>query len=267
MHADIVHFHDFQTMWSHGLFGYLLLKMLRKKIYITFHGWEGVFPPHRKIIRRRRICEKRADGNICIGHFICKWYGTRASIVSYGGVNRYTGTTRNDRYIVYVGRLAKDTGIIAYLRAWEIVSKSMPGMNFVICGDGLLRGELEEYVRSKSIRNVQFKGFVTNADEYVRDAAAVLTSGYLGMLEAFSLQKPVIATYDNELKRDYLEMMPGSSELIWIARESDDIAKGIMEALTGNDRVRKAYEYSLHNSWLKVKEDYYSLWEYHDNRL
>lgn len=265
MKFDIVHFHDFHTMWDYGWLGYALLKAMRRKFYITFHGWEGVFPPNRKVVERRRTCERRAEGNICVGHYLCKWYGTNASIVSYGGVRRYTGTTSTDAYIVYVGRLAEDTGIFDYLKAWEIVGHSMSGMKFIVCGDGLLKTELEEYVGSRSLKNVEFTGFITRPDEYVKNARLVLTSGYLSILEAFSMRKPVVATFDNQLKRDYLEMMPGSAELLWVAQGSAEIARYIAEAMSDDEKVGKAYEFSLRNSWTKVKNDYYTLWKQHDH--
>ncbi len=86
--ADIIHFHDFGTMWILGLLVYPLLRYMHKKIFITFHGWEGDIPPKKSSIRKRKICEKLADANICVGHFIQKWYGTKADIVTYGGVHK-----------------------------------------------------------------------------------------------------------------------------------------------------------------------------------
>jgi len=85
--ADVVHYHDMSTLWGWGLVTYPLLKLFRKKVYITFHGWEGVMPPRKSVVIKRKICEKITDGNICIGSFIEKWYGTKADVISYGGVD------------------------------------------------------------------------------------------------------------------------------------------------------------------------------------
>jgi len=258
---DVIHFHDYETFWSYGLLVYPILKLFRKKIFITFHGWEGDVPPKKSVVLKRRLIAKLTTANISIGHFIEKWYGTKADIVSYGGVHKVDIAQNREDYILFVGRLAKDTGIFDYIKAWEILSKNND-LDFVICGDGVLRQEMEEYIQKYSIKRVIFKGFVTDIDSCIKDAKVIFTAGYLGILEAFSYKKNVIATYDNELKKDYLEMIPNYEKMMWVV---DDNVKNIVsvfnEAVIDNDRKEIAYKYSLENSWEKVKKDYYKLWE------
>lgn len=258
--ADIVNFHDVATMWRYGLWIYPILKVLGKKVYITFHGWEGRFPPKGKIVARRKLAARLADGTMCVGHFIEKWYGTRADVVTYGGVHRSSLPETHENSVVFVGRLAKDSGIDCYLRAWEWIVRDHPELRLVICGDGAMKKELEDFVSRTGLRNVEFLGLVENPLPYVTDARVVFTSGYLGILEAFSRKKPVVAVYDNELKKDYLEMMPDSRRLMWIARDSKEVARCVDEALLDREKTERAYRYSLENSWTKVKEDYYRLW-------
>lgn len=259
-HADVIHFHDFTPFWKYGIWLLPVLKLLGKKVYLTFHGWEGRCPPAEKIILKRKICASLADGNICIGHFIEKWYRTRADIVSYGGVKRAAELTGIKKDVVFVGRLSEDTGIREYVKAWEEINSEFPDLRLIICGDGPLRGTLEDLIRREHILNVDFRGFVREPENYVKNAAVVFTSGFLGMLEAFSYKKPVIATYDSEIKKDYLEMMPGSREMIWIAKTPEEIVSSIKEALRDNKKVEQAYRFSLENSWERVKKDYYRLW-------
>ncbi len=78
--ADIIHCHDV-------FFWYLPFIFLKKKVYTTFHGYETIYPPHRKAIQIRKLSELLSRGNICIGAFIEKWYGTKADVISYGGVH------------------------------------------------------------------------------------------------------------------------------------------------------------------------------------
>lgn len=259
--AHIIHFHDFSTFWKYGLWLLPVLKLLRKKVYLTFHGWEGRCPPAKSIVIKRKICALLADGNICIGHFIEKWYRMRADIVSYGGVKRARELTGEKKDAVFVGRLSGDTGITEYVNAWKEINVQFPGLRLIICGDGPLRKTLEELVARKKIMYIEFKGFVKEPETYVKNAAVVFTSGYLGMLEAFSQKKPVIASCDSELKRDYLEMMPGSRDIMWIARDSGEIAACVKEALQDNEKTERAYRFSLENTWERVKRDYYSLWK------
>lgn len=259
--ADIIHFHDFWTLWEWGKPFLSIFRFFKKPIYLTFHGWEGDIPPKPDIIEKRKICEQLVDGNICIGHFIEKWYNTKADIVSYGGVHKAEETTECENYILFAGRLAQDTGIIAYMQAWKEINKIYPELKFIICGDGDLKQKLVDYISKANITNVEFKGFVQDPEDYVKKSKIVFASGFLSILEAFSYKKPVISFYDNELKKDYLEMMPDSEKMMWISKSKEEIILYIQEALEDNEKVQKAYEYSLENSWQKVKEDYYKLWK------
>ena len=82
--TDYVHVNDVY----YWLFLWKLLPVnWGRKVYLTFYGWEGIYPIPPKNILVRKISEKMASGNICIGDFIAKWYHTKPDIVSYGGVN------------------------------------------------------------------------------------------------------------------------------------------------------------------------------------
>ncbi|BCR04671.1 glycosyl transferase [Desulfuromonas versatilis] len=264
--ADVVHFHDYSAMWSCAPI-VLFLKLIWKRVFITFHGWEGVFPPKKNVIFKRKICEKIADGNICIGHYITKWYGTKPDYVIYGGVHQNTGPTDQGNYAVYIGRLASDTGIFTYLKAWEKIAKENDNLSLIICGDGPLREELEGYACRNNLNNIEFKGFLVETEGVLRNAKIVLTSGYLGILEAFSMGKPVVSVFDNQLKKDYLEMIPHSREMMWIAQDSDEVADCINALLLGQSKTRPALSFAQENSWERVKSSYCDLWGWHDNHL
>ena len=242
---------------------YPILKLFGKKLYITFHGWEGDIPPRKSVILKRKIVEKLASGNICIGHFIQKWYGTKADMVSYGGVKRVDNlSTNKEEYILFIGRLANDTGIWDYIKVWKDVSVQHSNLKFVICGDGILQKDIEQYVKEQNIERIIFKGFTANVETYIKDAKVIFTTGYLGLLEAFSYKKNVIAIYDNELKKDYLEMIPNYKNMMWVVNnDKDNVIRAINEAVEDTIKQEVAYRYSLENSWGKVKEDYYRLWK------
>ncbi|MBI4091770.1 MAG: glycosyltransferase family 4 protein, partial [Candidatus Levybacteria bacterium] len=78
--SSVVHCHDV-------FFWYLPFRFLFpfKKVFTTFHGYETIFPPSTKARLLRKISEKLSYGNICIGDFIKKWYGTKPDYVTYGG--------------------------------------------------------------------------------------------------------------------------------------------------------------------------------------
>lgn len=260
--ADVLHFHDYGTLMEIYPLPFYFLRLLGgPKMFITFHGWEGVFPPTKGVIKEKHLCAKRTDGNICVGHYIEKWYGIKASSVIYGGVDPTAGNSTQESKLAYLGRLEKDTGIELYIYAWEKIASRYPDLSLSIYGDGTLRKELEECVQSAAIPRVAFEGFVQDPEARISGARAVLTSGYLSILEAMSAGKPVIATYDNALKQDYLHMMPGSDTMMWIAGSSDDIAASIDEALQVSDRAIAGKSFAEKCSWRSVVDTYYRLWQ------
>ena len=131
--ADIVHAHDIGFWYWPFRFLYP-----EKPFFITFHGWEGEFPIPLKNKIVRKISEKIAWGNICVGDYLKKWYGTKADFITYGGVDnsprrspfdKLRATIRGVFPIVFIGRLEKDTGLPIYLGAMESfkVSKFQSG--------------------------------------------------------------------------------------------------------------------------------------------
>lgn len=77
--SDIIHIHDI-FFWVLPFRSFLL----RQKLFITFHGYEGNDPPNLKQIFWHKLAEKLTRGNICIGDFHHKWYKVTPTFVSYG---------------------------------------------------------------------------------------------------------------------------------------------------------------------------------------
>jgi glycosyltransferase involved in cell wall biosynthesis len=258
--ADIVHYHDNGTYWGIGGIARPFIKLFKIREYITFHGWEGNCPPDDTTVISRKKAEQSVIANICVGHYIEKWYGTKADIIIYGGVEKQNLNECRSDDVVFVGRFDYDTGIWEYIKAWEIISKKNVNLKFILCGDGVYRNKIEEYIKEKQILNIKILGFVNNPELYVKNARIVFTSGYLGILEAFSYKKNVISVYHNELKKDYLEMIPDSRNMLWIAQNTEEVVASFNEALKDEKKKATAYNFSLENSWEKVKKDYYTLW-------
>lgn len=78
--ADIIHCHDV-FIW------YLPFRFLypSKKVFTTFHGWEGIWPIPWKNIYFKRLAAKLSDGTIAVGKYIEKYYGIEANKIIYGG--------------------------------------------------------------------------------------------------------------------------------------------------------------------------------------
>lgn len=190
--SDIVHIHDV-FIW------YLPFRFLfpKKKVYITFHGWEGKYPLPIWNIFNKRMANSLCSGSIAVGKYIEKWYGIKSDVVVYGGVERTPGFknsgTQNKikNSIVYLGRLEKDTGVEECIRSLVHGYKNYR-IDFV--GDGALRNECEKYGK--------VHGF-TDPASFLQKAEFCVPSGYLSYLEAKSYGCKIMTFADNPLKKDY----------------------------------------------------------------
>lgn len=250
--ADIVHCHDV-------FFWYLPFRFafLHKKVFTTFHGYES-FPITKKAILIRKISEKLSRGNICIGNYIKKWYKTKPSFVSYGGVDvgEYPISKKRNVNALFIGRLDEQTGIQMYCNAIKKIKKNIPNFEFVIIGDGKFRSYAERYGKVLGLQNRPEKYFLKYRYAFV--------SRYLSILEAIAARRLVFAVYDNLLKEDYLKMAP-FAKFIVIERTAENLAKKVAYYLQHpeeeNKLIEKAYDWVKKQSWEEMVSIYTKLWK------
>ncbi len=120
-------------------------------------------------------------------------------------LTRYTWTDRPDPsdspMILYVGRLEKRKGVNFLLQAFRILQRRLPGARLVIAGDGPDREKLELLAEDMQLQNVDFKGFVSDAEKMELLATCDLfcspaiygESFGLVLLEAMASGAPVVA--------------------------------------------------------------------------
>ena len=247
--SDIVHIHDV-FIW------YLPFKFLfpKKVVYTTFHGWEGKYPIPPKFKFLRKIAEKLTLGNICVGDYLKKWYETKSTYTTYGGVELYNyHTTVRVNSAVFIGRLTRDTGLPIYLSTLKLLKKCKFEIDFL--GDGKLRDKAQEFGK--------VHGFVEDIIPYLIKAKFVFTSGYLSILEAMAAKKLVFAVYDNPVKQDYLEMSPFAK---WIVAENSPkiLAEKVGYYLKHPEEEKKlveeGYNWASRQTWDKVVSLYLKLW-------
>lgn len=181
--ADVIHCHDV-------FFWYLPFRFITNKpVYTTFHGYES-YPIKSSAKFLRKISEKLSRGNICIGDFIKKWYGTEPTLVSYGATEvaySKSGTTRNiikeskNLSALFIGRLDEQTGILTYVKAFEILKNKYPEFDFTIAGDGKYREILED--------KVKILGFKENPEKYFIQYRYAFVSRYLSIFRSVCFQK------------------------------------------------------------------------------
>jgi glycosyltransferase involved in cell wall biosynthesis len=252
LEADIIHIHD--------VFYWILpfrLILAFKKVYITFHGYEG-YPIKIRWIVARKIAELLTNGNICVGDFMKKWYFTHPTSVIYGGVrlktiNNNQKTKNNGLSAVFFGRLDAQTGVLEYVKAYEKIKAVYPKFRLTIVGEGeLLR---------KIPKNIKVVPFTKNIESYISKNRYVFVSRYLSMLEALSLKREIIAVYDNPVKEDYLQMSPFKN-YVSIAKNSEEIEKHVLDNLkTNKNNTKEGFLWAKKQTWEKIEKVYLSLWK------
>jgi glycosyltransferase involved in cell wall biosynthesis len=257
--ADVVHCHDI-------FFWYLPFRFLNptKKVYTTFHGYEGNKIPKFKAILMHKLAEKLSKGNICVGDVIVKWYGTKPTFVTYGAVDKRlielgSQSPKANQDAMFIGRLEEETGIMKYMEALKILKNEKINLSLDVYGDGALRSEAEKFATKNNLK-VNFKGFVGNVTDYIKDYKYVFTSRYLGIIEAMALQKPVFAEYNNEIKKDYLQLAP-FAKYISISKDAAGIARAVSSYIEKkNLEVPRAYLWVKNETWEKMVNLYLRLW-------
>ncbi len=248
--SDIVHCHDV-------FFWYFPLRFFypKKRVFITFHGFENI-PPSTKEVLIRKLSEKLSRGNIAVGDYIKKWYGTKPNFVIYGGINKIhenkKSLNRLKPKILLIGRLDKDIGINSYIQTLE----NLKNFKLVVCGDGEFKDELKKLG--------EVKGFVSSVDEYIKKADVVFASSYLSIMQALSFRKPVFSVYENNLKKDYLLMSPLARYIV-VDRSPQSLASKVKLIIRNNSKrtelLRKSSDWIINQTWDKVADKYLLLWK------
>lgn len=262
--ANVIHCHDI-------FFWYVPFRFLfpQKKVFTTFHGYEGNSIPGVKAKYMHKIAEKLSFGNMCVGAFFEKWYGTKATVIIYGGVDlsnsKYQiSNIKKSKNInaVFVGRLEEETGIMTYLEAMNMLQKKGNKISLEVLGDGAQRQEAEIYARKHNLL-VKFLGFISDPSSCLEKADIVFVSRYLGILEAFAKQKPVFAVYNNAIKKDYLMMTPFADYMV-VEESGKEIAAKLTQFANNKDqfetKTEKAYAWVQNQTWDILVHTYHMVW-------
>jgi glycosyltransferase involved in cell wall biosynthesis len=261
--ADIIHCHDV-------FFWYLPLRFLypRKKVFTTFHGYEGDMIPGRNAVFMHKISEVLSNGNVCVGDYLRKWYGTRPTFITYGGVDIPSSPNdfpqlKDSIRCVFLGRLVDETGFMTYLKGLKILTDQKYQISLTVLGDGVKRKEGEQFCQNNNIK-AEFKGFIRDIDTYLKNAHFVFTSRYLGILESFSLKRFVFAEYNNPIKYDYFILSP-FSDMISVFKTDHELADEIIFHLHNVKIIHKktdaAYQWVREQSWDHMVDMYLKLWK------
>lgn len=247
--ATVIHVHD--VMWW-----FLPVRLLlpTAKVVLTMHGWEGKFPIPVKLRILKQLGALLADKVMAIGDFIDQYYGIKSDAVSYGAVSDQvseqqpvttTRTAKQRTIVAFVGRLARDTGLLEIIKAIPF----LPQFEWHFYGDGPLRESCSQW------------GTVHGWSEtkpWLVDADIIIGSGYLSVWEALLVGKYVIVYADNQLKQSYFAKAPFAAH-IKITTNRQQFISAVSTAQKSHStihRIQSARALAQEQQWLKITAIY-----------
>jgi glycosyltransferase involved in cell wall biosynthesis len=262
----VLHFHDYVTLLP--FLPLLRLSGRLDRTFVTFHGWEGQCPPDPNVVRARRRCANAVAGNIAIGDFIPKWYGTPADVVSYGGVSatryalEFPDAAALPFRIAYLGRLEPDTGVLQLVDGLQTaIERTGKPIELALFGNGSLADTLA--ARRNPRLQLTVHAPVRDTSAILADYPIIAASGYLSILEALCARRIVFAFYDNPLREDYLRLHPQSASMFFCGG-AEDFSRHLQTCRADLPAIARASEpawaWAREQTWDRVADAYARLW-------
>lgn len=157
-------------------------KILWKKYLDSFYGFIAIS----SFVKKKHVAFGIPEDKIHVLYHFCE---ENAQIIRSGN---------DDRYVVYLGRLSKEKGIMTLIHAM----KNNPEIELKIMGNGPMEQELQQYVCENKMSNIQFLGFKSGEEknQIIANAIALVAPseweepfGRIA-IEAYQVGTPVIAS-------------------------------------------------------------------------
>lgn len=245
---DIIHTHLSACIYAAP---WAVLK--KKPILHTVHNRpvyeaQGVIRRLLKNLYRKNLAVPIAISDI-IARETAELYGLNPYIVEtiYNPVDVARFSSRHHRKKIHTGvvfvnvaRFSQQKNHVGLIDAFNQVLKSKPNIKLVLIGDGELRKEIEERVKSFGLSDrIEFTGNVLDIPERLANADIfVLPSQYEGLpltiLEAMAMGLPVVATAVGGVP----DIVKGNGLLVK-AGDTNELAEAMIN-LVDNEELRKA---------------------------
>lgn len=259
---DVVHGHDFAFLFSYIP---IALRFPRVPKYVTFHGIESDTVASWAVVGRR-LSNSLADGSMGVGAFIEKWYGTRMTVITYGGTDGDfvpPSTLGRSKSLAYVGRLASDLPLMEYLAGLRQVAREGDAVSWILYGEG----ELHERIRAAATGSevdVSLMGLTQRPEQIFPRHEIALAGGYLSILEAIQGGCFVIAFARSRLREDYYRTHPCMSHGLDVATTIEGLARSVRWAKNHEtDRIKaveEGQEILGGMTWDSLADQYEKLW-------
>ena len=257
---DFIHAH---WLIPQGIIG-AMLKNRKTKLIVTVHG-SDLFPLknfvfkalQRKVLKNCDFCtvNSEATRDELIKRF--PEYQNKVRLIPMGvdtglfvrkDIKSKFRQYRNQKIIMYVGRLNEQKGADYLIKSLSLVNKKIPNSRLLIIGEGAYKKNLQKIAGSLNLANVEFLGPIPHhnlpdyynlADVFVLPAVTsrIGTEGQgLVLTEAMACGACVIGTETGGIK---FLIKNNENGLLVKERDENDLAENIIKVLSGNKLRQK----------------------------
>lgn len=257
--ADVIHIHDV-FWWVIPIY-----MSIHKKLFITFHGWEGKYPIRFLAKVHRLIASTFSSGVIHVGGWIKDFYWDLPDQTTYGGVKKSKLAIKNispskekqkkSFNFVFIGRLDEDNDIKKYIELAVKLKSHFKQVNIFWIGDGAYKKICAQYG--------VVTGFISDYNEFLDQADIIGACSYLSIWQSLSRGKIVCAFFSNPVKKLYLDYFPEKHAII-SSNNSEEMLFKLKRIISNKNKMllisSEIQKKASSHTWKKVFEKYELLW-------
>lgn len=158
--------------------------------------------------------------------------------VKKGSLRKKLGLTKEDKILLYVGRLGKEKSVDFLIRAFKFIEEENQKVHFVLVGGGPQESQLKRLVNSLKLKNVHFAGVVKHDElpavysdgDIFAFASTTETQGMV-LIEALACGLPIVAVSDPAT-----DGLLGKAGII-TRRDESDFASKALGLLKDNEKT------------------------------
>lgn len=249
--SDVLHFHDYGTYVDWFL---PLRPFCSGPVYaMTFHGFDS-WPLQTRHLVQRDIAARMMDVTFAVGRYVGALHPHRVDHIFSGAPLRSEFPPVPSRlHVLFVGRLADDTGLASVLEALARASRSR-GVTTPVT----LVGEASPDWRDERTEScglaLRHHPPTRDIDAHLVEASVLIATGFLALFDAFASGRCVIVPALTDIKRAYVASLDGIDEMALVARsrsELDGIARHVVDGgwMREADRIEKARSFAAAHTW------------------
>lgn len=243
----------------------------RRRIFLTRHGFGGVYPvPDQQKLRAQRSL-RLAAGFVHDGEFIARWLEVSPDLVPLQGLSPRADelpfvTEPPPTSAIYVGRLEPDTAIQLYVDGVRdlVVAHRRP-MTLHVYGGGSMLAALRARVADEQLP-ILFHGTTQDAQHQIGKHCFAFVNGRMAIQEAMARRRAVIAAYGDPLRKDYICGESFSSYLVAVgsgAELASQVIRLIDQPVDRHKLTEGAFLYARTLNWDVTAGAFENLWLAH----